>query len=121
MSNAYGVLIKDLGIPLRGLFVIDEQNIVQQITINALPIGRSVDEALRLVQASQFFQTHGEVCPAGWKPGHDSMIADPVGSLDYFSKTYKDDETADAFAPSVPLMKTPEELRTAIAKGERAS
>ena len=60
--------------------------ILRQITINDLPVGRSVDETLRLVQAFQFTDEHGEVCPAGWKPGSSTMKPDPKGSLDYFNK-----------------------------------
>ena len=60
--------------------------VLRQITINDLPVGRSVEETLRLVQAFQFVDEHGEVCPAGWKPGKDTMKADPKGSKEYFSK-----------------------------------
>jgi alkyl hydroperoxide reductase subunit AhpC len=66
--------------------VIDPKGIVRHITINDLPIGRSVDEALRVVQAVQFAEEHGEVCPANWTPGKDSMKADPEGSKEYFRK-----------------------------------
>lgn len=57
----------------RGLFIIDTKGILRQITMNDLPVGRSVDETLRLVQAFQFTDTHGEVCPANWKPGSDTV------------------------------------------------
>eukprot|EP00069_Balaena_mysticetus_P011624 bmy_07247T0 len=57
-----------------------------QITINDLPVGRSVDETLRLVQALQFTDKHGEVCPAGWKPGSDTIKPDVQKSQEYFSK-----------------------------------
>lgn len=73
ITNDYGVLIKEDGIPLRGLFIIDPEGTVQQATINNNPVGRSVDEALRLVQAYQFNAKHGEVCPAGWTPGAATM------------------------------------------------
>lgn len=53
----------------RGLFIIDPKGVLRQITMNDLPVGRSVDETLRLVQAFQYTDKHGEVCPAGWKPG----------------------------------------------------
>jgi peroxiredoxin 3 len=85
IARDYGVLLPD-GVALRGLFIIDPKGIVRHITINDLPIGRSVDEALRVVQAIQFFEEHGEVCPANWTPGQDSMKADPNGSKDYFRK-----------------------------------
>ena len=53
----------------RGLFIIDDRGVLRQITMNDLPVGRSVDETLRLVQAFQYSDKHGEVCPAEWKPG----------------------------------------------------
>lgn len=89
IAKDYGVLVEegpDAGVALRGLFVINPEGVLRQITINDLPVGRSVDEALRLVKAFQFVDKHGEVCPANWKPGADSMKADPKGSLEYFSK-----------------------------------
>ena len=85
VARDYGVLLPD-GVALRGLFVIDPKGIVRHITINDLPIGRSVDEALRVVQAVQFADEHGEVCPANWSPGKDTMKADPTGSKEYFRK-----------------------------------
>uniref|UniRef100_A0A8W4FHP4 thioredoxin-dependent peroxiredoxin n=1 Tax=Sus scrofa TaxID=9823 RepID=A0A8W4FHP4_PIG len=69
-----------------GLFIIDDKGILRQITINDLPVGRSVDETLRLVQAFQFTDKHGEVCPAGWKPGSDTIKPDVQKSKEYFSK-----------------------------------
>ena len=57
----------------RGLFIIDGQGILRQITINDLPVGRSVDETLRLLHAFQYTDSHGEVCPANWKPGADTV------------------------------------------------
>lgn len=86
ISRDYGVLLEDEGISLRGLFVIDNKGILRQITVNDLPVGRSVDETLRLVQAFQFTDKHGEVCPAGWRPGAETMKADPKGSKEYFQK-----------------------------------
>jgi len=74
------------GVSFRGLFVIDDKGNLRQITINDLPVGRSVDETLRLVQAFQFTDKHGEVCPAGWKPGDSTMKPDPKGSKSYFAK-----------------------------------
>ncbi len=64
IAARYGVLVKDKGIALRGLFIINPQGVLEQSTINNLPIGRSVDEALRLLQAIQFTAEHGEVCSA---------------------------------------------------------
>ncbi|XP_054167252.1 peroxiredoxin-2-like [Oppia nitens] len=82
ISKDYGVLIEESGLALRGLFIIDPKGILRQITINDLPIGRSVDETLRLIKAFQFYEKHGEVCPANWKP--DSPTIDPKNADKYF-------------------------------------
>ncbi|CAH0564353.1 unnamed protein product [Brassicogethes aeneus] len=84
IARDYGVLDEESGIPFRGLFIIDPKGTLRQVTINDLPVGRSVDETLRLVEAFQFTDEHGEVCPANWKPGQKTMKADPNGSLEYF-------------------------------------
>ncbi|KAF8362978.1 prdx-2 [Pristionchus pacificus] len=89
ISRDYGVLKEDeveknTGIAYRGLFIIDPQGILRQITVNDLPVGRSVDETLRLVQAFQFVDKHGEVCPAGWTPGADTI--DTKDAKKYFEK-----------------------------------
>jgi len=86
ISKDYGVYLEDSGHTLRGLFIIDERGILRQITMNDLPVGRSVDETLRLVQAFQYTDKHGEVCPVGWKPGGDTIIPDPEEKLKYFGK-----------------------------------
>eukprot|EP00891_Asterochloris_glomerata_P003401 jgi/Astpho2/3401/Aster-04735 len=82
IAAKYGVLKKDLGVALRGLFVINPDGDIEHITINNLGIGRNVDEALRLLQAAQFVREHGEVCPADWKPGEQSL--NPAESDKYF-------------------------------------
>jgi alkyl hydroperoxide reductase subunit AhpC len=84
ISADYGVLVESAGIALRGLFIINPEGVLQQITVNNFPVGRSVDEALRLLQAFQFVAEHGEVCPANWKPGQKTMKAHPEDSLDFF-------------------------------------
>ena len=87
VAHAYGVVIPDggdAGAPLRGLFIIDPSNNVRQVTVNDLPVGRNVDEVLRLVKAFQFVDVHGEVCPANWQPGAATMHADPAKSQEYF-------------------------------------
>lgn len=84
ISKSYGVLKEADGISFRGLFIIDKSQMLRQITVNDLPVGRDVDETLRLVQAFQFTDEHGEVCPAGWKPGKATMKPDPKGSKAYF-------------------------------------
>ncbi|CAL7937422.1 unnamed protein product [Xylocopa violacea] len=87
IARDYGVLDEETGIPFRGLFIIDGEQKLRQVTINDLPVGRSVDETLRLVQAFQYTDKHGEVCPAGWKPGKKTMKPDVVGSKEYFKDT----------------------------------
>merc|ERR1712227_99719 len=87
ISTDYGVLKEDEGIAFRGLFIIDPKGILRQITINDLPVGRSVDETLRLVEAFQFTDEYGEVCPANWKPGKDTIKPDVQKSKEFFSKT----------------------------------
>ena len=83
IAKSYDVLL-DAGIALRGLFIIDPKGVVRHSTINDLPVGRNVDEAIRVIEAFQFVEENGEVCPANWKPGADTMKADPVGAQDYF-------------------------------------
>jgi peroxiredoxin (alkyl hydroperoxide reductase subunit C) len=76
------------GSPLRGLFIIDKDGVVQHATINNLSFGRSVDETLRVLQAVQYVQAHpDEVCPAGWQPGDKTMTPDPVRAKDFFAST----------------------------------
>ncbi|QZE13151.1 peroxiredoxin [Halosquirtibacter laminarini] len=70
----------------RGLFLIDKAGVVRHQVINDLPLGRSVDEALRMVDALQHFEKYGEVCPANWKEGDDAMQATQEGVAEYLSK-----------------------------------
>ena len=81
----YGVM-HEAGIAFRGLFLIDKEGVVQHQVINNLPLGRNIDEALRMVDALQFHENNGEVCPANWKSGEDGMQPDPSGSKTYFDK-----------------------------------
>ena len=85
ISEAYDVLLDDAGVALRGLFLIDQEGVVQHQVVNNLPLGRSVDEAIRILDALKFFEENGEVCPANWKPGEKTMKPDPEGSKEYFS------------------------------------
>ena len=85
ISNAYGVLKDDEGIAYRGLFLIDRDQIVRHQLINDLPLGRSVDEALRVLDALIFHEKNGEVCPANWKEGCKSMKPSREGLRDYFA------------------------------------
>jgi peroxiredoxin 2/4 len=73
-------------IAYRGLFLIDKNGIVQHMIVNNFPLGRNVDEALRMVDALQFFEEKGEVCPANWEKGKDGMKATHAGVADYLAK-----------------------------------
>tara|TARA_Y100001968_G_C19310144_1_gene693726 strand:+ start:504 stop:1106 length:603 start_codon:yes stop_codon:yes gene_type:complete len=87
VSTAYNVLDPNEGVALRGLFIIDPEGTIMHATINNLPVGRNVDETLRVLQAFQYVQQNpDEVCPANWTPGDATMKPDPVGSKDFFSK-----------------------------------
>lgn len=88
ISKAYGVYLPE-GIALRGLFLIDKKGIVRHELINDLPLGRSVEEALRMVDALQYFEANGEVCPANWKQGEKAI--DVAKSQEYFKETYAAD------------------------------
>ena len=70
----------------RGLFLIDKQGVVRHQVVNDLPLGRSVNETLRMVDALQFFEENGEVCPADWHAGEEAMVADHEGVARYLSK-----------------------------------
>ena len=78
-------MIEDQGIAYRGLFLIDKNGIVRHALVNDLPLGRSVDEALRIVDALNYFEVHGEVCPANWQTGQRSMKATQDGLQTYFA------------------------------------
>lgn len=85
VAQSYGVLA-DGGIALRGLFIVDPEGVVQHATINNLPVGRSVEETLRVLKAFQHVREFGEVCPANWQPGGDTMKPDWHKSKTYFGK-----------------------------------
>ncbi|CAK1541081.1 unnamed protein product [Leptosia nina] len=87
ISTDYDVLL-DSGFALRGLFIIDRDGILRHMSVNDLPVGRSVEETLRLVKAFQFADKHGEVCPANWNPDSnaDTIKPNPKESKEYFQK-----------------------------------
>jgi peroxiredoxin (alkyl hydroperoxide reductase subunit C) len=86
IATAYNVLDDAEGVALRGLFIIDPDGVIMHSTINNLPVGRNVDETLRVLQAFQYVQANpDEVCPANWTPGEKTMKPDPEGSKEYFS------------------------------------
>jgi peroxiredoxin (alkyl hydroperoxide reductase subunit C) len=83
VATSYGVLLPD-GVPLRALFLIDPKGTLRQVTVNDLPVGRNVDEIVRLVKALQFVEEHGEVCPANWQPGAKTLVPDSNKAKEYF-------------------------------------
>ncbi|KAG0265843.1 Peroxiredoxin-2 [Mortierella polycephala] len=87
IATDYGVLKEDDGVAYRGLFIIDPKQVIRQITINDLPVGRNVDETIRLVEAFQFTDEHGEVCPIGWQKGQSTIKPDVAGSKEFFASS----------------------------------
>ncbi|WP_191337591.1 peroxiredoxin [Helicobacter pullorum] len=85
ISRDYEVLI-DEAVALRGSFLIDKNQVVRHAVINDLPLGRNMDEMLRMCDALTFFEEHGEVCPAGWNKGDKGMKADAKGVAEYLSQ-----------------------------------
>ena len=85
ISRAYGVLKEDEGISFRGLIIIDGAGKIRQITVNDLPVGRSVDETIRLLEAFAFTDKHGEVCPANWRPGKKTLKPKREGIVEYLT------------------------------------
>ena len=84
-ANDYEVLLEG-GIAARGVFIIDEKGVLQSMTVNNLGVGRNVDELLRLIEGFKFVAEHGEVCPANWTPGGDTIKPTPDDSQEYFAK-----------------------------------
>ncbi|EEG09390.1 peroxiredoxin [Pseudogulbenkiania ferrooxidans] len=80
----------DGGVAFRGSFLIDKSGVVQHQVVNNLPLGRNIDEMLRMVDALQFFEENGEVCPAGWSKGKKGMQASPEGVAAYLAENAKD-------------------------------
>ena len=94
ISKAFGVLIEDgadKGLALRGTFILDPQHKVRAAHINDLPVGRSVDETLREIDAFKFTDESGRVCPSSWKKGGDTIDPHPERKLEFFNKKYKDE------------------------------
>jgi len=85
ITRAYGVEHPD-GVALRASFLIDRDGVVQHQVVNNLPLGREVDEMLRMVDALQYVEEHGEVCPAEWEPGKEAMKPTPEGVAEYLAK-----------------------------------
>jgi peroxiredoxin (alkyl hydroperoxide reductase subunit C) len=89
IARDYDVLLND-AVALRGSFLIDDKGIVRHAVINDLPLGRNVDEMLRMIDAQQFTDEHGEVCPAGWQKGDEAMKPDAEGVAEYLAKHEKE-------------------------------
>lgn len=89
IARDYDVLTGE-AVALRGTFLIDQEGVVRHQVVNDLPLGRNIDEAIRMVEALKFFQAHGEVCPAGWNKGKKGMKADAKGVAEYLSNNAKD-------------------------------
>jgi peroxiredoxin 2/4 len=84
--KSYDVEVEGAAVAYRGTFLIDKEGIVRHQVVNDLPLGRNMDELIRMVDALQFFEENGEVCPAGWKKGDTGMNASPEGVADYLSQ-----------------------------------
>jgi peroxiredoxin (alkyl hydroperoxide reductase subunit C) len=86
IAREYGILFND-AVALRGLFLIDTKGVIRHAVVNDLPLGRSVNEALRMVDALQFVEAHGDqVCPANWQEGDDAMKPTEAGVAEYLAK-----------------------------------
>ncbi|TCL04168.1 MULTISPECIES: peroxiredoxin C [Sodalis] len=84
--KAYGIEHPEAGVALRGSFLIDKAGVVRHQVVNDLPLGRNIDEMIRMVDALQFHEEHGEVCPAQWEKGQEGMDASPLGVAKYLSE-----------------------------------
>lgn len=85
ICQAYDVEHPEAGVAFRGAFIVDQSNTVRSQIINDLPLGRNMNEILRIVDALQFHEAHGEVCPANWKAGDAGMQANPKGVAEYLT------------------------------------
>ena len=85
IARGFDVLLEDAGVALRGSFLIDKDGTVRHAVINDLPLGRNIDEMIRMVDTMLFTNEHGEVCPAGWNKGDKGMKADTAGVADYLA------------------------------------
>ena len=86
ISKSYNVLKEDMGVALRSIFIIDPQGIIRHMSMNDFPVGRDVDEVLRLVKGFDFADRNGEVCPANWKPGKKTFKPTYDNTADYLRK-----------------------------------
>lgn len=85
IAREYGVLNEELGVALRGVFLLDKDNVVQYAAVNNLALGRNISELVRVVDALVHVQKVGEVCPANWEPAHKAMKPNAEGLKEYFA------------------------------------
>jgi len=90
ICRAYDVEFEAAGVAFRGSFLIDKTGVVRHQVVNDLPLGRNIDEMLRMVDALQFTEKHGEVCPAGWKQGQEGMQASTEGVAKYLAAHHQE-------------------------------
>ena len=90
ICKAYDVEVEGAAVAYRGTFLIDKSGVVRHQVVNDLPLGRNMDELIRMVDALQFFEAHGEVCPAGWNKGKAGMKASTAGVAEYLAAHSKD-------------------------------
>ena len=93
ISRSYGFLVEDkddelYGASLRGLVIIDRDDVVRHVQINDAPVGRSVEEIVRLIEAFQYTDKNGVVCPANWRPGSSTIIPDQKRKMEYFNNEF---------------------------------
>jgi len=86
IARDFDVLIENAGVALRGTFLVDRDFKIRHQVVNDLPLGRDADEIVRMVEALQFHEEHGEVCPAGWQKGQEGMKATREGVADYLAQ-----------------------------------
>ncbi|ELW63915.1 Thioredoxin-dependent peroxide reductase, mitochondrial [Tupaia chinensis] len=86
ISRDYGVLLEGPGLALRGIFIIDPNRVIKHLSVNDLPVGRSMEETLHLVKAFQFVESHGEVCAANWTPDCPAIKPSPAASKEHSEK-----------------------------------
>ncbi len=86
IATAYNVLDPETGVALRGLFILDQDGVIQHMTVNNMSFGRSIDEALRVLKAIQHVQSNpNEVCPVDWQPGDKTLNPDPIKAKEFFA------------------------------------
>jgi alkyl hydroperoxide reductase subunit AhpC len=124
ISAAYGALMEDVGFPLRASYIINPEGKLLHLSMNQPDVGRSVDEALRLIKAYQHAEKHGEVCPANWTPGAATIVPDPVLSQDYFGTGATEAKGTSGTGSSksdsaVVNVATPDELDRIVKSGKK--